>query len=92
MRKLIIGSAGLVLLGALAWAVASRGAKMEEERPTVDRPVIPARRVVSASGRIESLSEEITLSAEIPGRLVELLVEEGARVGQGAAARPARLA
>ena len=83
MRKLIMGGTGLVLLGALAWAVASREVKTEEERPTAERPAIPARRVVSASGRIESISEEIPLAAEIPGRLVELLVEEGAKVSQG---------
>jgi HlyD family secretion protein len=83
MRKLIIGIAGLVLLGALAWAVASRGVKTEEERPIAERPAIPTKRVVSASGRIESISEEIPLAAEIPGRLVELLVEEGAKVSQG---------
>ena len=83
MRKLMIGGAGLVLLGALAWVVASRATKTEAEPPTGVRPAAPARRIVSASGRIEPISEEIALAAEIPGRLVELLVEEGATVRRG---------
>lgn len=41
------------------------------------------RSVVAASGRIEPVSEEVVIGAEIPGRLVALLVEEGASVRRG---------
>ena len=38
---------------------------------------------VAAAGRIEPLSEEIKVGSEIPGRLLEVRVEEGSRIKRG---------
>ena len=53
-----------------------------------DTPAAKAARkeqdgAVAAAGRIEPLSEEIKVGSEIPGRLKEVRVEEGARIKRG---------
>jgi hypothetical protein len=46
--------------------------------------------VIAAPGRVEPVSEEIEVGAEIAGKLKAVLVEEGDRVGRGKFLRPLR--
>jgi multidrug resistance efflux pump len=94
-KKLLLVLAGLVLIGVAILIIrvrVSRPAKPGAPEGTLaataagERPAARgglARSVVAASGRIEPVSEEVVIGAEIPGRLVALLVEEGASVRRG---------
>lgn len=89
MKKMVLLLAGVVLLGLLIWFVRGRLSRpAQSESITAGEPkaapVEPVRRIVAASGRIEPISEEVAVGAEIPGRLVDLLVEEGGEVRRGA--------
>ena len=46
-------------------------------------PLSGASPVVAAPGRVEALSEEIDVAAEVSGRIAHLLVDEGDRVEEG---------
>ncbi len=76
---------GLILVASAVWIVRSRLLSSANE-PPVGRKEQPAEglaRMISASGRIEPISEEIALGSEIPGRLMALLVEEGGSFRKG---------
>ncbi|MFP5378406.1 MAG: HlyD family secretion protein, partial [Vicinamibacteria bacterium] len=60
----------------------SAGASAGAEQATA--PVAAADgRVVAGPGRVEPVSEEIDVSGELPGRIVEVLVDEGDAVTSG---------
>ena len=89
MKKRILLLGGIVLLGLLIWFVRGRlNRPAQSETISAGEPkaaaVEPVRRIVAASGRIEPISEEVAVGAEIAGRLVDLLVEEGGQVRRGA--------
>lgn len=66
--------------GAVAAALASREAA--KAAPAQVRP--EARRAfIAAAGRVEPLGEEVKISAEMNGKLAQVLVEEGDRVKRG---------
>ncbi|MEY4168192.1 MAG: HlyD family secretion protein [Blastocatellia bacterium] len=86
MRKLLLVLGGLGFIGLAVWVV--RGQLTRSEPVASDRSgaasvTEPAPRVVTASGRIEPVSEEVVLAAELSGRLVALPVEEGAAMRKG---------
>ncbi len=72
---------GVLVLGASAWLVWARpGARVAAATAAVPEPAAH----IAAPGRVEPVSEEIEVAAEVSGRLVALLVEEGDRVEAGA--------
>jgi len=86
MRRGIMLLVGLGLIGYGVWAWRERVTRSQAppEVPANASAAQPARRVVAASGRVEPVSEEVVVSAEIPGRVIALLVEEGDSVRSGA--------
>lgn len=71
-----IGSAvGLVLNNR------NNGLKLKTEASPSPEPV--SKNLISAPGRVEPISEEIRVGAEISGKLKAVLVEEGDRVARG---------
>lgn len=79
---------GLIVLSAAALGVASfvvmlsgGGAARAAQAGTPDPHDTPG--VVAGPGRVEPVSEEIEVSAELPGRIVEVLVDEGDAVVAG---------
>jgi len=81
-RTLMFAGAALVAIGAIDYATAFVGSG----------PRTPARRIVdarpseilaAAPGRVEALSEEIRVSAQVGGRLRQVLVDEGDAVTRG---------
>ncbi|NBO66081.1 MAG: HlyD family efflux transporter periplasmic adaptor subunit, partial [Acidobacteria bacterium] len=75
---------GLIGYGVWAWRERVTRSQAPPEVPANASAAQPARRVVAASGRVEPVSEEVVVSAEIPGRVIALLVEEGDSVRSGA--------
>lgn len=89
MKKLILSLVGLSLIGLVifwvrGWRIESGHSEPLPGGQAAIASTAPPRRIISASGRIESISEEVAVGAEIPGRVVNLLVEEGAAVRRGA--------
>lgn len=82
MKRTSIVVALLVLVGGglLAW---SRAATSADVSPPAREVVVEAPPLIAAPGRVEPISEEIDVAAELPGRLRDLLVEEGDRVAAG---------
>ena len=81
-QKIILGSVlGITVLGAGGVALAA-----SREKGTEVRTEVVARRdltaVVTASGKIDP-KRQVQISADVPGRVVQLAVEEGQTVGQG---------
>lgn len=81
-HKIAVGAGlGVAILGAGGIALASN-----REKPTEVRTEVVARRdltsVVTASGKIEP-KRQVQISADVPGRVVQLAVEEGQTVQQG---------
>lgn len=77
-RKIIaILSGGLVLVSGAAWTT----------RPGADGLFTVVKQDVAeeivAPGVVESVSDQVALSFEVPGRIEELLVAEGDRVAEG---------
>jgi HlyD family secretion protein len=73
-------------LVSLALALAASFSVLRTGRPPASAaatPAHPAEAAVVGPGRIEPLSEEIRVSAEIEGRLREVRVDEGNRVRRG---------
>lgn len=83
MRRTIILSAVVLLLIAVSvtYFIAGRNGKTESSASQSSGKVVPE--MVAAPGRVEPVSEEIEISAEIPGRIKEIHVEEGERVKRG---------
>ncbi|MGV3519046.1 MAG: HlyD family secretion protein [Luteitalea sp.] len=84
MRTMV--ATGLVLLGASGWLMWARSgssaAGVDAARGTGVLTTDVAR--VVAPGRVEAVSEELEVAAEVSGRLSALQVEEGDRVEAGA--------
>ncbi len=81
-RKLAVGAGlGAAILGLGGLALASN-----REKGTEVRTEVVSRRdltsIVTASGRIEP-KRQVQISADVPGRVVQLAVEEGQTVRQG---------
>lgn len=81
-RKIVAGSIlAVAVLGAAGVAVATGGDKGTEVRTeVVVRRDLAA--VVTATGKIEP-KRQVQISADVPGRVVQLAVEEGQTVKQG---------
>ena len=82
MKKwIVLAVAALgVLLGLNLVVLLGRGTSAPTTPPTA--PVGP-RVVAAGPGRVEPISEEISVSAQVSGRLREVLIEEGGRVERG---------
>lgn len=85
MRKLMLLVTGLGLVGLAAWVGRDRLTQSKTVPVGVSSGVMmeSAPRTVSASGRVEPVSEEVVLAAELTGRLVALPLEEGAVIRKG---------
>jgi HlyD family secretion protein len=85
---------GLVVCGTSGWLVwsrsaagtarASAAAEVEGVESSMASGGSAVGRVVVAPGRVEAISEELDVAAEVSGRIAALLVEEGDRVLTGA--------
>ena len=74
----------LVSGGLLVWSRAATSASVTApSTPAVQAVLSNAPTLIAAPGRVEPISEEIDLAAELPGRLRDLLVEEGDAVQAG---------
>jgi HlyD family secretion protein len=86
VKKALIVVIAIVVVGGIAAAVVGsrllkqRGASAKVSLGAVERTDLTA--VVSAPGRV-SPATSVNLSAEVPGRIMELAVEEGDRVEKG---------
>lgn len=72
--------------GLLLWSRTVAGASRRSPAPGetgVTAELVASPAAVAAPGRVEPISEEIDLAAEIAGRLHELLVDEGDAVARG---------
>jgi len=75
---------GLSIFAALLCACGSKDAPPKaSEIPSAKADRKNQEGAVAAAGRVEPLSEEIKVGSEIPGRLREVRVEEGARIQRG---------
>jgi HlyD family secretion protein len=72
----------LVLIAAGAGALA-RGSMSDEGRTPAAAPTSANAGLIVGAGRVESISEELEISAELPGRLRAVLVDEGSEVRKG---------
>ena len=77
MSLIVIGAASLA---ASAWALQG-GAQVTE----ASVPIAHENSLVAAAGRVEGASETVEIGAEISGRIVDMLVDEGADVQAGQA-------
>lgn len=75
---------GVIALGGIVWAK-KQSSSVTVPSTAVGNDSSPEAPQVSAPGRVEPISEEIALGAEISGRLKAVLVEEGDRVSRGQA-------
>ncbi len=96
MKKIITALVVIALLGGTAYILTSNKSKNEAETAIVaEKNTIISVRAEQA--KIESINanykangnfvpfQEVTISAETPGRVIKLLVEEGAKVRKGQA-------
>jgi HlyD family secretion protein len=74
---------GVVLLGASGWVVWSRAEPAPTTAPVTAATGTPAGGRVAAPGRVEPVSEELEIAAEVSGRIAALLVEEGEGIDAG---------
>lgn len=83
---LLIAASVAGTIGLLSWSDrASSTPRSAAGTPagSVTAALTSSPAVVAAPGRVEPISEEIDLSAEVPGRLREILVDEGDAVAAG---------
>ena len=82
MKKWIFIGIGVLILGAIIVAnlTGSGAPEVEGRIAEVERADITSR--ISAPGRVQAISS-VDISAEVPGRVIELAVEEGDSVVQG---------
>jgi RND family efflux transporter MFP subunit len=84
-RKLVVVAAAILAVGVIAWNVLERF-----QAPVVRTAVARAATEAAASGSVLDASgyvtarRQATVSAKITGKVVEVLIEEGMRVEQGA--------
>ncbi len=85
MRNAKLRSAPVALLTMLALACAEEEVEVAEiARPVVVRPVevFDLEERIEATGELRA-KDHATIASEVPGRITELLVEEGQRVEEG---------
>jgi HlyD family secretion protein len=82
MRRFLVLVSMLMAMGALTLVFLRSGRSPLAGTPAVAASPQPAPAVVGP-GRVEPASEEVRVSAEIEGRLREVVVDEGSRVRQG---------
>jgi HlyD family secretion protein len=82
LKKWIFIGIGVLVLGAIVVAnlTGSDAPEVEGRIAEVERADITSR--ISAPGRVRAVSS-VDISAEVPGRVIELAVEEGDSVAQG---------
>jgi multidrug efflux pump subunit AcrA (membrane-fusion protein) len=76
----------VVLVGVgstLAWARSAPQAVVEAGAGTAGSGLAAKSKLVAGPGRVEPVSEELAVAAELSGKLIEVLVEEGERVTSG---------
>lgn len=87
MKRTLILSAIAFLLSAasVGYFFWLRPAQVEPKASAEEQtgPNVPAANLVAAPGLVEAVSEEIEVGAEIPGKIRQVLVEEGERVVKG---------
>jgi ABC exporter DevB family membrane fusion protein len=80
-RTVMLAAAAVVVIGAINYTIAFGGSA-----PKASPPTAPASRAVNvlaaAPGRVEAVSEEIRVAAQVGGRLREVLVDEGDAVAR----------
>ena len=81
-RTLMFVGAALVTIGAINYATASgRTGAHTSGSPTSAAPLTDV--VAAAPGRVEAISEEIRVGAQVGGRLRQVLVDENDRIARG---------
>lgn len=81
MKRKSILAAGLFLASGLAAIFVKESAQKPQAPVPAEAPPAPA--VIAAAGRVEPVSEEVTLASQLPGRLAAVSVEEGDRIRRG---------
>lgn len=85
-RQIIIGlvAFGLIVAALLFWKnKQSQVAPVTADAAPRPSPTVMASNLIAAPGRVEPISEEVNIGAEISGRLKSVLVEEGDRIQRG---------
>jgi ABC exporter DevB family membrane fusion protein len=87
MKKRIV-YAGLILIllsAVMFWRISAQRTRPKETGSAIQAalPADPNKKIVTAPGRVEPISEEIRIHAEIIGKLKSVTVEEGDRVRRG---------
>jgi HlyD family secretion protein len=77
MKRRILFIAGT----AMAALLIAKATIHPSPRPT--QPTAPPSSIISAAGRVEAVSEEVKIGSEIPGKLRQVLVDEGDHVHRG---------
>jgi ABC exporter DevB family membrane fusion protein len=81
-RKIVYSTTLLLIIGLVtSFLIISRG-RASQQSPT-SSVKSGLNNLVAAPGRVEPISEEINLGADISGKIKEVLVEEGDRVKKG---------
>jgi HlyD family secretion protein len=80
-RSLILIGLLIPIVGFAAFAVRTRTTSGSTE--TLAAPAVAALDVIAAPGRVEPISEEVRVGAEMSGKLRDVAVEEGDRVEAG---------
>lgn len=76
-RAMVVGIATLAALAVVGLLFTARNAPQAAAAPA------PAPKMVAGPGRVEPLSEELRINAQMSGRLREVAVQEGDRVVRG---------
>jgi multidrug resistance efflux pump len=81
-RSTVLVIVGMAAIGVLSWG-ARRGSDGAAVAAAAAAPAATPAEFVAGPGAVEALSEEIRVSAQIGGRLDQVLVDEGDRVTAG---------
>lgn len=85
-KRIVYAGVILVLLStAVFWGISAERTRPKETASATQAaaPADTAKKVITAPGRVEPVSEEIRINAEITGKLKSVPVEEGDRVRRG---------
>ena len=86
-RTIILSSIAFALiafsLGYFLWLRPAQVERKVAAEKETNQPQTSAQNTVVAPGVVEAISEEIEIGAEIPGKLKQVLVEEGEQVTKG---------
>jgi len=84
MKKIVkigAGAAAVILIGATGIVLRGRSETLSAAATVGSKSLKEG--LIAAPGRVEAISEEVRLSAELSGRLKKVNVEEGDRVKRG---------